>query len=243
MPPHPSLVNVKATSVDVKCFKNYDLKSQFFCNRQSTATSVWQILLLYRCLIRGIPQSIFNSSFKWQYTIWGVLLLACAENKIILASSLLKRKKVFVLIVIFQLPLTLFVLRDWPGYGLIILILPFLDGKGFDSKETVFKTAKKRNIKYSKHKTWIASEIPNVFSSIFYEKYTHEPFESKCFLSSFINSIGLRLVFLYVHTILETDHAQTDEWFTFTWHKQDWQGLFVIQNKHRSSVFSPFPGV
>ena len=72
--------------------------------------------------------------------------MACAENKIILASSLLKSKKKFVLIVIFQLPLTLFVLRDWPGYGLIILILPFLDGKGFDSKETVFKTAKKRNI-------------------------------------------------------------------------------------------------
>ena len=94
--------------------------------------------------------------------------------------------------VIFQLPLTLFVLRDWPGYGLIILILPFLDGKGFDSKETVFKTARKEKyIKYSKYKTWIASEIPNVFSSIFYEKYTHEPFESKCFLSSFITSIGV----------------------------------------------------
>lgn len=34
---------------------------------------------------------------------------------------------------------------------------------------------------------------PQMFSPIVYEKYTHEPFESKCFLSSFIESkIGVR---------------------------------------------------
>lgn len=99
--------------------KLFDLKSQFFCCRQSTATSIQSILLISRFFpLHGF--SLYLTFSPYSYDTWCVPLFPCAENKNLIGLPSVIFLRVFCLCIYFFFYLTFitFIVVLLAGLGL-----------------------------------------------------------------------------------------------------------------------------
>lgn len=107
------------TFMDLKKKKLFDLKSQFFCCRQSTATSIQSILLISRFFpLHGF--SLYLTFSPYSYDTWCVPLFPCAENKNLIGLPSVIFLRVFCLCIFFFFYLTFitFIVVLLAGLGL-----------------------------------------------------------------------------------------------------------------------------